>query len=403
MGILDPSSKNRLSKNVLQKFPVFEVKCPLGLQEPDFLILLKTTFPQLAGDDKPFGIFTINKFRKLEPLKLETLTPENIFKALGPRGGGNTAVYIRLKAGEEDPHHLQLNSNYSFDTTPASATPSLHARSVTNQFKNEESPSRDLQDRNAVQPQQQQQQINYEEEDDNIDGVPDPADSEQNGGEDQRQDDSDEPGDKGDDDWKPNESDEDLKENDYELWSPKTTRKRRIKHRGQVVKRRKSVEMSQEESVKKNNPTQACRVCGTLHGSETILIKHAWSHLEDPGHLCGACGEPAESAKALEDHLQSHQKTHSCHICGKLYLSIIPFRSHVAAHEGIKPYKCGVCCKEFTLKSSFKCHERLHVMNKPHKCDVCHRAFVLKREVESHRRIHMGSKSFSCSVCDPVS
>ncbi|XP_056156775.1 uncharacterized protein LOC130130934 [Lampris incognitus] len=96
--ILDPSQTNMLSNNVFRKYPMHELKCPLRLQEADFLVLLKTTFPQLAGDDKPFDVFTTDRSRRLQPLKLEMLTPEKIFMALRFTGAGKSALYIRLKS-----------------------------------------------------------------------------------------------------------------------------------------------------------------------------------------------------------------------------------------------------------------------------------------------------------------
>lgn len=84
-----------LSLLVLKKCPVLKLKCPRGQKEADFLNLLRSTCPQLAGDNKPFDILTLDKKRKLQPLKLETLTPEEIHRSI--MGWGRSTVYIRLK------------------------------------------------------------------------------------------------------------------------------------------------------------------------------------------------------------------------------------------------------------------------------------------------------------------
>ena len=75
----------------LQKFPPRELRCPPGLLEPDFLDLLRSTFPQLAAQ-KPFDFFTIDQTMTLRPLRAETWTPEEI-----NRTAGRSGVYIRLK------------------------------------------------------------------------------------------------------------------------------------------------------------------------------------------------------------------------------------------------------------------------------------------------------------------
>lgn len=81
---------------MFKKFPVQELQCPRGLQEPDFLSLLRSTFPQLAAD-KPFDVFTSDRSRRLHPLRVKTLTPEEICRTIRSMGAGNSALYIRLK------------------------------------------------------------------------------------------------------------------------------------------------------------------------------------------------------------------------------------------------------------------------------------------------------------------
>lgn len=76
-------------KSAMQK-----VRCQRGLREPDFLNLLRSTFPQLTGE---FDVFTTNATRKLMPLKLLMLTPEEIQKSIKSTGKGRSALYIRVK------------------------------------------------------------------------------------------------------------------------------------------------------------------------------------------------------------------------------------------------------------------------------------------------------------------
>lgn len=66
------------------------------MQESDFLNILRSTFPQLANDE-PFDVFITDHSRKLLPLNVKTLTPEEIHTTI--MSTGNSALYIRLKVG----------------------------------------------------------------------------------------------------------------------------------------------------------------------------------------------------------------------------------------------------------------------------------------------------------------
>ncbi|MED6279062.1 hypothetical protein CHARACLAT_030643, partial [Characodon lateralis] len=92
--ILEESETEVLSNSVFQKSPVWDLGCPHGLDEAAFLDLLRSTFPQLAAG-KPFDIFTTDKSRKLQPLSVKALTPEELSTAIGSLG--NSALYIRPK------------------------------------------------------------------------------------------------------------------------------------------------------------------------------------------------------------------------------------------------------------------------------------------------------------------
>lgn len=82
--------------SVLKKCPMLKLKCPRGLKEADFLELLKSTFPQLSGD-KRFDILTSDERRRLQPVKLKTLTPEGIHGNISCTGWAKSTLYIRLK------------------------------------------------------------------------------------------------------------------------------------------------------------------------------------------------------------------------------------------------------------------------------------------------------------------
>ncbi|KAK2863401.1 hypothetical protein Q5P01_002934 [Channa striata] len=98
--ILEDSQIEVLSLSVYKKYPLHELQCPSGLQETDFLNLLRSTYPQLAPH-KQFEFFLTDHTRRLQPLKVKTLTPEEIVSTLKSSGAGNSALYIQLKTQEE--------------------------------------------------------------------------------------------------------------------------------------------------------------------------------------------------------------------------------------------------------------------------------------------------------------
>ncbi|XP_044041005.1 zinc finger and SCAN domain-containing protein 31-like [Siniperca chuatsi] len=107
----------------------------------------------------------------------------------------------------------------------------------------------------------------------------------------------------------------------------------------------------------------------------------------------------SESAEELRSHLQSHQKTHSCKICGKSFLSITGLNGHVARHKGKKPYECKICHKAFAQRSVLRNHKWVHEVDKPHKCDLCQKSCVSKFDLTRHRLTHTGEKLHRCNMC----
>ncbi|XP_071315009.1 zinc finger protein 62 homolog [Trachinotus anak] len=394
--ILEDPRTEVLSKNVLKKCPLLKLRCPQGLQEADFLDLLRSTFPQLGGDNKPFDIFTSNKRRRLKRLKLKAVTPQEIHRHISS-GGGASTLFIRLKAqteaSEEEVHPLQTKDSSTEDSSSTAALlRCVQTRPQTSSPVQEVEGSRvdDL----SCGPTSQQQDPVREEADVEDCWITQQAEvsesrsaAESKG--DASDDDEREEANDSDDDWKPDDYDEELRESDSELQS-KTTKKQKPGCSGA-----KATESKTENS----DAALSCKVCRAVHQSQVTFVKHAWSHVDDPGSLCGVCGERSESVEALKHHLQNHHKTDDCHICGESFLSMLSLSEHVAAHRGERPYKCDVCHAAFALMASLENHQKLHEDGKLHKCYTCHKVFELKEELKAHRRIHNKKRSHLCGVC----
>lgn len=182
-----------------------------------------------------------------------------------------------------------------------------------------------------------------------------------------------------DDDWNPDKS-------DFEAQS-KTQNARR------------SGVMATEKKHENSNVVLSCKVCGAPHKSEIAFVKHAWSHMDDPGRVCGVCGELSKSVELLKDHLESSHRTDNCHICGESFLSVLSL--------GERPYKCKICCdlhktkKVFDLKSlpQLKGRRRTHTNRKMHLCGECGKSLCDYRSLSRHKMTHSEERPHGCQVC----
>ncbi|XP_018545307.1 zinc finger protein 317 [Lates calcarifer] len=350
--MLEDSQSDVLSKNVLTKSSIQDLKCPRSLQEADFLDLLQSTFPQLAGDNKSFHMFKSDRSKRLQRLKVKTLTPEEIYKTMKSTGVEKTILYIRPTTGEEEeeeeePHVLPGNDDATDDSLSTAMVISDEAGI---------SPSSPVQQSDGNQVDflsstSTSQQHNMETDDE------DAAESEVASGN--------------------NVSD---RKSHRELQLSKMRRRR---PRAFVVERSKT----------------PCKVCGVWFRVLGSLIKHAWRHMDDPQRACGVCGEHFESVEELKRHFRNNHKTHDCSHCGKSFCTVTGLNYHTTLHTGNRPFKCDVCNKTFAHMSSLSIHRWVHVGDKPHKCDLCPKAFGLKAQLKAHSKVHTGKDKYHCNIC----
>uniref|UniRef100_A0A8C6TJA0 C2H2-type domain-containing protein n=1 Tax=Neogobius melanostomus TaxID=47308 RepID=A0A8C6TJA0_9GOBI len=198
----------------------------------------------------------------------------------------------------------------------------------------------------------------------------------------------------------PDQSEDDNdSESEYEEFSPAPKKRRRKKRRTQ-----------------KPNCV-SCKVCGQLFNSETILTKHALSHVDNPDKsLCGVCGLQLESPEELKSHLETHQKLHQCDTCGRYFLSFYTCKKHMMEKKCVrekdtdtsqkghklnqdKRYRCDMCPQLFKYKAQLGVHYRKHTGEGKCSCDVCGKCLVDYRSLCRHRLTHTGQKNFGCKTC----
>ncbi|XP_069375089.1 uncharacterized protein [Paralichthys olivaceus] len=363
LRILEDPETMKLSNEVFQTSPL-QLQCPHGLQETDFLQLLRSTFPQLAGD-RPFDIFTSSIKKKLHPLIVETLTPEEILRS--SRSCGRSSLYIRLKAPEEAQSSKEMICRLQGGVDAADETrlgEDIRSSSSTSQGQEDEDIRTSESDNEPLGHWSLLVSESEREEDETIE--------------------------------KRDRSEKSLRNKEL-----RETLKRRAKRSDAKTKRSlPSPPASFPWALTSDGKVlPSCKVCGAVHRSVRFVIKHAWSHVDNPAQLCGVCGERSESAEELRQHLESHQKTHDCHICGKLFLSTNGLKGHIARHNGEKSYKCKICHKLFIEFSMLNAHMMIHAVKTSHVCDVCQKSFSSKCQLKLHRLTHSDKKPYSCNVC----
>ncbi|XP_017294929.1 zinc finger protein 287 isoform X6 [Kryptolebias marmoratus] len=341
--VLEAPQSDALSETELQRSSVLDLKCPRGLQEGEFLDLLRSTLPQLAGDDTKFNIYKSDRRKKLVRLKVKTITPEEIYKNTTTTGVKKTLLYIKLKTGDNDESEEEREGQrVSADGTVMESQSGSSSRPVCSERRRGRSSS-------------------------NISALQEELDSDEDAAEislgDQDR----------DDDWKP----------DPEELLPA----------GNERKRSRRVLEGEE---KRKRP---CKVCGLWYRAAGGLIRHAWSHLDDPQSVCGVCAESFASPQELKEHLQSHQKTNECSYCGKTFITTTGLNNHISLHTGDRPFKCNVCNKAFAYKSALSVHRWVHMEEKPHRCDLCPRSFGLNAQLTAHRKCHANRDKYICNLC----
>uniref|UniRef100_A0A3Q2PH00 Zinc finger protein 37-like n=1 Tax=Fundulus heteroclitus TaxID=8078 RepID=A0A3Q2PH00_FUNHE len=351
--VLEDPQSDAPSEPELKKSSVQELKCPRGLQEAGFLDLLRITFPQLVGDDKKIHMYKSDRSRKLQKLKVNALTPEEIYKSMRSTGIKKSLLYIKLKAaGSEDSEDEEQGGLLVKDEPQPTDCVAVEDESAPLQSPGELDRSREL-----VQPDEEAAE----------------SDAGSGGGNEASGE---------DDEWKPNPEDSDDLEDPEDPQSKRAIKKapRRAEEKGEGSK-------------------APCWVCGVWYRTLSKFARHAWTHVHDPKSVCGVCGESFDSSEDLRGHLKIHQNTYDCSYCGKAFFTTAGLKNHVSLHTGERQFKCDTCSKAFPHKSALSIHRWVHVEDRPHKCDTCPKSFGLKGQLVAHKKCHVNRDRYLCNIC----
>ncbi|KAM6894624.1 uncharacterized protein PEZ65_022280 [Lycodopsis pacificus] len=390
VGLLQDSQSDEV------KAPVQEVRCPRGLQEPDFLDLLRSTFPPLTG---PVDAFTTDADEKLRPLSLQTLTPEEVQRSIGATGRAAAALYIRAKAppqskdkdvedarsGENCPHAREDISGESL-----ASTEEAHSRSVT------ASTSADGHERGSVvrsTPKKLRGAVGLKNHScQHCDKsfttsrylkIHERGHSEE----------------------KPYGCDRCTKA----FTTPVELKKHRRVHTGEELhgcdqcgKRFCHVSsLKAHQRTHTGEKPYGCEQCGQMFTHLPQLKIHQRSHTGEKPYGCDLCEKvfATRGVRKIHMHVHAAEKTHICEFCGKTSKTSSDLKIHRRIHTGEKPYSCDLCERTFTTRGHLKIHRRVHTGEKPYACDQCGKVFAAQSTLKSHRRSHTGERPYSCDQC----
>lgn len=90
-----------------------------------------------------------------------------------------------------------------------------------------------------------------------------------------------------------------------------------------------------------------------------------------------------------------------CPFCGKVFLKMASFNTHVKKHTLTESFSCETCSKSFKELKRLKDHERTHLNIREYSCEVCGKLFGTKSCAKKHlERVHLRSQVVHCKICN---
>ncbi|XP_004079625.2 zinc finger protein 37 [Oryzias latipes] len=356
--VLEDPQPDESPDSVLHRSPIQELKCPRGLQEAEFLDLLRSSFPRLRQDDRKLGVFKSDRSKRLQRLRVGALTPEEIYRSMKSTGIKKTLLYIKMKTSDEEESEEETKDE-------PLGSDSLQNPTVTDGHSSAPSGGAGT---SAESP--------------STSSAPH-TDGDFGGAMDQ------------DLDWKPGPE---LVRRPPLSGSKKADRSRTpckvcgVWYRilGSLIKHAWS-HADEQPGV--------CGVCGENRETPEELKDHLKTH--QTTHDCSHCGKSFLTLAGLNNHTSLHtgNRPFRCSDCSKSFVNLSSLSIHRWIHVVDKPYKCDVCPKSFGLKAQLTAHKKAHAGKDQYHCNICNKQVYDRRSLTRHKMTHSGERRFSCQVC----
>ncbi|XP_040037368.2 uncharacterized protein LOC120822079 [Gasterosteus aculeatus] len=405
--ILEDSRADVLSTGALKKCPTLRLKCPRGLREPDFLDLLRSSFPQQCGGDGRFEVLTSDRRRRLRPLRVAALTAEEIDRNAGGSGGKST-IYIRLKtntgpqaaagedaAGPRSPQEVEGNGDMETEDG-GTAEPAGSKGRGNHDVEKEEGGGEEA--------------ANHSDEDWKPDGSdpllqPEAARQKAGGSAAERTEDVGVPscpvcGAPCQSEAEPHDCN--VCRTAFAQKAPEDRRKLQKAGKPNKCPQTRRKALKRQPGAAAGEKAHLCGVCGKSLSDYRSLTRHKMTHSGERPHSCQTCGRRFKLPGTLRQHEKIHaarERSHLCDVCCKMFLTSKQLQIHLRTHSEEKPYRCGECGRGFTTKGPLTIHMRVHTGEAPYRCPDCGWAFKRKINLDNHVTIHSGLRPFVCGVC----
>ncbi|GFO46137.1 Zinc finger protein 569 [Plakobranchus ocellatus] len=164
----------------------------------------------------------------------------------------------------------------------------------------------------------------------------------------------------------------------------------------------------------------SCCLCSKSFCNQDELVFHRVQAHDDKD----AVHEMLKLSKSLpKTNVPSELKSKSCPVCQKYFPSPAKLRTHLASHQGERPFTCQTCQKTFKRKDNLKQHQLVHSSKKPYPCSLCKESFRRQSQLKFHKiQVHgvkiflqdlrtyskpslpskvkkLSTKSFLCHIC----
>ena len=84
-----------------------------------------------------------------------------------------------------------------------------------------------------------------------------------------------------------------------------------------------------EGMIEKNEELWKCKVCGKTATKQSLIRRHAETHIDGVLHTCHICSHTSSTRHNLRNHISNiHSELFSCNICGKTGMNKGSFHNH---------------------------------------------------------------------------